>query len=252
MVKILSKRNALSPSSAERPAIPGRRRRPSLRASALSVLALLLVFGGYGCHHEEHEEPAPQKLLVTSPLRRTIELTRDYVAQIRAQQHIELRSQERGYLQEIFVDEGQKVTAGQRMFRLMPVLYDAEVQQAQAEAAKARIEYDNTKILADKNVVSAQELALSKAALAKAEATLALAAKHKGLTEIRAPFSGIMTSSTNSPATRTSPVPTASRPSGWTSSTAPSTSRTRCSRRPGRATPRFSWSAASRSTRRRN
>lgn len=169
--------------------IGGHRPRGSL---SLAVLVLAVAFGAPACHHEEAKEQPPQKLPVTSPLRRSIDLERDYVAQIRAQQHIELRSQERGYLQEIFVDEGQKITAGQRMFRLMPVLYDAEVQQAQAEAAKARIEYANTKILADKNVVSAQELALSKAALAKAEATLSLAATHKGLTEIRAPFSGIM------------------------------------------------------------
>lgn len=156
------------------------------------LFALACALGGAGCHHEEKHEEQRGKLLVTTPLRKDIDLVHEYVAQIRAQQHIELRSQEHGYLQEIFVDEGQKVTAGQRMFQLLPVLYQAEVQEAQAEAEKARIEFDNTKILADKKVVSPQELALAKATLAKAQAKLSLAATHKGLTEIRAPFNGIM------------------------------------------------------------
>ncbi|MFM8412287.1 MAG: efflux RND transporter periplasmic adaptor subunit, partial [Alphaproteobacteria bacterium] len=160
--------------------------------TALALIALLSVSSATGCHHEEHRAEERGKLLVTTPLRKDVDLVREYVAQVRARQHIELRSQERGYLQEIFVDEGQSITAGQRMFRLMPVLYDAEVREAQAEAAKAKIEYDNTSSLAEKKIVSPQELALAKATLAKAEAKLSLAATHKGLSEIHAPFSGIM------------------------------------------------------------
>lgn len=159
---------------------------------ALLLLVLISAPSATGCHHEEHREEERGKLLATTPLRKDIELVHEYVAQIRAKQHIELRSQERGYLQEIFVDEGQSVTPGQRMFRLLPVIYDAEIKEAQAEADKARIEYDNTAVLADKKVVSPQELALAKATRAKADAKLTLATTHKGLTEIRAPFAGIM------------------------------------------------------------
>lgn len=145
-----------------------------------------------GCHreHKAHEEKA--KFLVTSPLRKSTELTREYVAQVRAIQHIELRALERGYLQGIFVDEGQSVKRGVRMFQIMPLIYQAEVQKAQAEADLTHLEYNNTKILADKDVVSQNELALSQAKFNKAQAELVLATTHKGLTEIRAPFDGIM------------------------------------------------------------
>lgn len=78
------------------------------------------------------------------------------------------------------------------MFRIRPVLYQAEVQRAQAEAEFAGIEYRNTKALADSNVVSPNELALAKARYDKALAELNAAQAHLGFTEITAPFSGIV------------------------------------------------------------
>jgi membrane fusion protein (multidrug efflux system) len=99
---------------------------------------------------------------------------------------------ERGYLQNIYVDEGKTVRKGQTMFQIMPLLYRAELQKAEAEANYAEIEYLNTKQLADSNVVSKNELLLAKAKLNKAKAELALAQVHLGFTEIKAPFNGIM------------------------------------------------------------
>jgi membrane fusion protein (multidrug efflux system) len=74
----------------------------------------------------------------------------------------------------------------------MPVIYQAELQKAQAEADLTRIEYENTKLLADKDVVSPNELALAKARYNKAKAQVALASTERSLTELRAPFTGIM------------------------------------------------------------
>jgi membrane fusion protein (multidrug efflux system) len=146
-----------------------------------------------GCHSETaHAAEAETRYLVTSPMRKDTLITRDYVCQIRAIQHIEVRALERGYLQQIFVDEGKFVKKGQMMFQVMPLLYKAELQKSQAEAEFAGIEYQNTKSLADSNVVSKNELALAKAKFDKAKAELALAQVHLGFTEIRAPFSGLM------------------------------------------------------------
>jgi len=143
-----------------------------------------------GATHEEKKEAI--KFLVTSPLKKDTVTTRQYVCQIRAIQHIELRALERGYLQKIFVDEGHTVRQGQQMFQITPLLYQAELQKAKAEANFTEIEYLNTKALADSNVVSQNELAMAKAKLDKAKAELALAQTHLSFTEIRAPFDGIM------------------------------------------------------------
>jgi membrane fusion protein, multidrug efflux system len=156
----------------------------------LSLTAAWCFTSSCRSKHEEKEEEL--KFLVTSPLKRDTVVTREYVCQIRAIQHIELRALERGYLQHIYVDEGQAIKNGQLMFQIMPALYQAEQQKAQAEANYAEIEYQNTKQLADSNVVSANELALARAKFDKAKAELSLAQVHLGFTQIKAPFSGIM------------------------------------------------------------
>src|SRR6478752_3783547 len=121
----------------------------------------LLCNTGCGSHQETKEEET--KFLVTAPLKTDTIVTRDYVCQIRSIQHIEMRALEKGYLEKIFVDEGQFVKKGQLMFKIMPLIYNAEKQKAEAETDFAKIEYLNTKKLADSNIVSPNELALAKA-----------------------------------------------------------------------------------------
>lgn len=154
------------------------------------MLCVALAIGA--CHRGHPAHADETKLLVTSPLRKDTELTRDFVAQLRAIQHIELRALEKGYLQGIYVDEGQRVPKGTKMFQIMPMVYQAEVQKASAEADLGEIELANTKLLSDKNVVSQNELALAKARLARAKAQVSLANTARSMTEIRAPFDGIM------------------------------------------------------------
>jgi len=158
--------------------------------STLLVVVAALVASA--CHREHPAHQGEGKLLVTSPLRKDTELTRDYVAQIRAIQHIELRALEKGYLQGTFVDEGQRVARGARMFQIMPLIYQAELQKADAEAELTEIELKNTQLLADKNVVAPTELALARARRNKARAQVSLAKTERSLTELRAPFDGIV------------------------------------------------------------
>ncbi len=158
----------------------------------LLFLGVSSLFINTSCGSNKEEKEAETKYLVTKPIQMDTTVTREYVCQIHSISHIELRAQERGYLQEIFVDEGQFVKKGQLLFRVMPNLYEAEMMRAKAEAQVAEIEVQNTQALADKNVVSQNELAMAKAKLSKAKAELALAQTHLQFTEIRAPFDGII------------------------------------------------------------
>ncbi|MGS2741038.1 efflux RND transporter periplasmic adaptor subunit [Sinomicrobium sp. M5D2P17] len=156
----------------------------------LTGLCALLCHTSCSTKKEKKEEDT--KYLVTNPIKKDTLITKDYVAQVHSIQHIELRAQERGYLQNIYVDEGQFVKKGQLLFRIMPNLYQAELQKAQAETELAEIEYQNTKKLADSDVVAPNELAMDKARLDKAKAEMELSRVHLQFTEIRAPFDGII------------------------------------------------------------
>src|SRR3954463_9143815 len=130
------------------------------------------------------------KYAVTTPLRVDTLFSKEYVSQIKSVRNIEIRAQEKGYLQNIYVDEGQFVRAGQLLFRIMPKVYEAELLKAQAESKATEIELQNTKVLADKNIVSKNELAMAQAKLDQAKAEVELAKVHLSFTEIRAPFDG--------------------------------------------------------------
>lgn len=158
----------------------------------LMLVSFCALLFNTSCKTEKKEKEEETKFLVTNPIRKDTIITKDYVAQIQSIRHIELRAQEKGYLQNIYVDEGQFVKKGQLLFQIMPKLYEAEMQKTKAEAKFAEIEYLNTKKLAENNVVAPNELAMAKAKLDKANAELALANVHLEFTQIRAPFDGII------------------------------------------------------------
>ncbi|MBE7176372.1 MAG: efflux RND transporter periplasmic adaptor subunit [Mucilaginibacter polytrichastri] len=156
----------------------------------LMLMGLCGLLSLLSCTNHKQEKEAEAKLLVTNPLKMDTSTVSDYVCQIRSIRHIDLRAQERGYLQKIYVDEGQFVKQGQLLFSITPKLYKAELDKAQAEVNYAGVEYQTTKKLTDSNIVSPNELAMAKAKLAKANAELALNRVHVQFTEIRAPFDG--------------------------------------------------------------
>ncbi len=142
------------------------------------------------CNTKHEQAVTVEKYAVTSPWQTDTSFTREFVAQVRSIRNIEVRSQEKGYLQNIYVDEGQSVHAGQLLFRIMPKLYEAELMKAEAEVKSAQIEQQNAQTLADKNVVSKNEQLMAEAKLDEAKAEAALARTHLQFTEIRAPFDG--------------------------------------------------------------
>lgn len=154
------------------------------------LLSLLYVTGCTTQAEEKKEEV--NKYSVTSPMRVDTTFTKDYVSQIRSVRNIEIRAQERGFLESIYVDEGQFVKAGQLLFKIMPKFYEAELLKAEAESRAADIEWQNTKTLVDKNIVSKNEQAVAQAKLDQAKAAAALAKLHLSFTEIRAPFDGVI------------------------------------------------------------
>lgn len=154
------------------------------------LMSLGALLCATACKHKDEAKESEVNFVATSPLVRDTNIVKAYVSQVRSIRHIEVRSQERGYLEKVFVDEGQFVRKGQLLFQIMPNLYHAEFLKAKAEVEASNIEVQNSKALLDKNVVSPNELALAKAKLSKAQAEMQLANTHLGFTRIVAPYDG--------------------------------------------------------------
>ena len=157
-------------------------------ALSTGLLALMCLIGCTSNTTQPKEDTGT--FTVTNPAVIDTSVSKEYVSQIKSLRNIEIRALEKGFLQNIYVDEGQFVKAGQLLFRIVPKMYEADMQKAQAETKAAEIELQNTKLLSDKNVVSKNELAMAKAKLDQAKAEMSLAKFHLSATEIRAPFSG--------------------------------------------------------------
>jgi len=153
----------------------------------MGLVALLCLTS---CTQKIEAKEETGTFVVTNPIKIDTSFTKEYVSQIKSVRNIEIRGQEKGYLQNIYVDEGQFVKAGQVLFKIMPKMYEVELLKAQAEAKGAEIELQNTKTLADKNVVSRNEQAMAQAKLEQARAEVSMAKLHLSFTEIRAPFDG--------------------------------------------------------------
>ena len=114
------------------------------------LLAVLL----WGCHSKKAEQQTNAVYTSTTPLVTDVNLPQSYVANIQSLRNIEVRSQQEGILQQIFVSEGQHVRAGQPLFRIAIVGEDEEIAKARSEQEQAEIDLQNTSKLTENNVIS--------------------------------------------------------------------------------------------------
>jgi len=143
---------------------------------------------------------------VTTVFRKDTVLFREYVVDVHAIKNVEIRARVQGYLDHIYVDEGQSVKAGQLLFKINDEEYVAEVAKSKASVNSAiaeeqamQLEAERVSILVEKNVVSQTELRLAKAKMDMAKAKVEEAKSHLSLanirnanTNIRAPFDGVV------------------------------------------------------------
>ncbi len=156
----------------------------------IALISLISLATFTSCNQKKEEKAEMSQYTVTSPVIKDTVFTKEYIAQIQSIQNVEIRAQEKGYLETLHVDEGQSVKSGQLLFSIMPKLYEADYLKAKADAHMTEIEYQNVKTLSDKNIVSKSELAMAKAKVDEANAELSMAETHLSFTKIKAPFDG--------------------------------------------------------------
>jgi membrane fusion protein, multidrug efflux system len=187
----------------------------------LIIPALCLVVITSSCGRNTHGKPATGSagpgspaagasnlreypVLTVTPKSATVH--QDFPARIEGQRVVEIRPMINGYLQDIYVNEGDQVKKGQLLFRISNPLYEqqvitakARINSAVADVNSARIEVEKIRPLVEKDIVSSYRLKSAElilqskeAVLEQTKADLANAETNLGYTYIRCPQDGII------------------------------------------------------------
>lgn len=177
----------------------------TILASAL-VSTLFLA----GCGEQQAQKQLPAPLVVAEPvLSTTHQQGKSYIGRVEAVEDTNITAQVSGYLQQRHFDEGQMVEKGQLLFTIEPSSFEAQLASAKASLAqakaslkKAQLDFNRGKNLLPKGSISQSEfdnltavLLGAEAQVESANAQLKLAEVNLSYTEIRAPFSGRISSS---------------------------------------------------------
>lgn len=171
------------------------------------LLFVLIGVALFACSKSNSSDaPIVKEFPVTQVIRKDTVLFHQYVVDIHAVRNVEIRARVQGYLDFIYVDEGQFVKAGQLLFKINDEEYKAEeararaaVNSAIAEEQSMQLEVERVSILVEKNVVSQTELRLAKAKVEMAKAKVEEEKSHLlkakiryAHTNIKAPFDGVV------------------------------------------------------------
>ncbi|QOR40806.1 efflux RND transporter periplasmic adaptor subunit [Billgrantia diversa] len=176
-----------------------------------SVVGLLLA----ACGQEENpqaqqqqaaQERPPHPVEVVAIERQDIALEKSYPSLLRSDDEVTLVARITGNLEKRHFEPGEQVERGQRLFSIEPDVYQAAVNQneanlqsAQAELSRAQRDAQRFERLLNQNSVSQQqvdqaraELGVARAAVAQAEAALASSRIDLEYAEVTAPVSGVI------------------------------------------------------------
>lgn len=108
------------------------------------ILCLCFISGLLcACKQSDQQETHNKEFVPIAILHpTTIKFPRSYVADIQAIQFVEVKPKVEGFIQQVFVDEGQLVKKGQPLFRLSSDEYLESVKEAEANYKQAQAQYD--------------------------------------------------------------------------------------------------------------
>lgn len=137
---------------------------------ALSAFLVLLSCG----HKQENSATAQQAPPATFPVTqiqlKTVTGYQEYPTSIEGIVNSDIRAKTSGYIQNVLVDEGQKVHKGQVLFQLETQSLSQDAGAANARVNLAQVEVNKLIPLVEKNIISAVQLETAKANLAQAKA----------------------------------------------------------------------------------
>jgi membrane fusion protein (multidrug efflux system) len=180
--------------------------------AALGLIALIAIAGVawlvFGVPHKPQQAAAAAPPAASVGVRlaslKGVSQSFEFVGRIKAVEKVELRARVDGFLQKVLFREGQDVKAGDLLYQIEKVQFQALVDQAKgnlavarAEQTRAQLEYDRALDLAKRQFSPQSQVDQNKAALDTAigrvmqmKAALTQAEVNLDYTDIRAPIDG--------------------------------------------------------------
>lgn len=157
-------------------------------------MACLLIVLMTACQDQQPQQgsrPAPQ-LPVIPVDTQTVTTYQTYPTNVQGIVSSEIRAKVSGYINEVLVDEGERVEKGQTLFRLETQALSSDARSAQARVNSARIEVNRLQPLVKKNIVSQVRLETAKANLAQAKSDLQSIQANIDYATIKSPVQGMV------------------------------------------------------------
>ncbi len=158
--------------------------------TALSIVALVST----SCKQEKPQQQSQQQqampLAVTTVPQKKVTTYNTYPTTIEGTINSEVRAKVSGYINKVLVDEGQKVSKGQTLFKLETESLSQDAEAAKASVNVAQVEVDKLKPLVEKNIISEVQLETAKANLAQAKSAYNSVVANIGYATVKSPVDG--------------------------------------------------------------
>jgi len=159
-------------------------------ALGLSAISLAILASCGGKNEQQAAAPQAPSLKVNTLEKQDITLYNSYSTNIEGEQNVEIWPKVSGFVQKIYVEEGQQVKKGQLLFKLETQTLSQDAQAAKAAVNVAQVEVDKLVPLVEKNIISEVQLKTAKAQLEQAKSTYSSIAANIGYSNIVSPVNG--------------------------------------------------------------
>lgn len=166
----------------------------SIKNILKSTLAILLVVTVISCKNEKPQQQAkgPVTLNVQKIKKQDAIVYRQYSANLEGQQNVEIRPKVTGFIEKIYIDEGQIVKKGQLLFKLETAKLSQDALAEKAKVKAVQVEVDRLVPLVERNIISNVQLETAKANLAQAKSNYNSIVANINYANITSPVNGVV------------------------------------------------------------
>lgn len=159
----------------------------------VSALIVVLTLASCGKKQEQAQAPAgPMPFPVQKVTVADATTYQTYTANLEGQQNVEIRPKVNGFIQKIYVDEGQVVRKGQLLFKLETDTQNQDAGASKAAVSAAQVEVDRLIPLVDRKIISNVVLETAKAKLAQAKSAYNAVIATINFGTIKSPVDGVV------------------------------------------------------------